>query len=40
MDVVERIRPIILELERTHSSMLVISHRAVLRVIFAYFTGR
>jgi hypothetical protein len=39
MDVVERIRPIILELERTHSSVLVISHRAVLRVIFAYFTG-
>ena len=40
LDVVERIRPVILELERTHSSVLVISHRAVLRVVFAYFTGR
>mmetsp|Transcript_19768 Transcript_19768/g.55740 ORF Transcript_19768/g.55740 Transcript_19768/m.55740 type:complete len:533 (+) Transcript_19768:49-1647(+) len=39
IDVINRLRPVIVELERNHRSILVISHLAVQRCIFAYFTG-
>eukprot|EP00929_Paragymnodinium_shiwhaense_P035810 TRINITY_DN19290_c0_g3_i1.p1 TRINITY_DN19290_c0_g3~~TRINITY_DN19290_c0_g3_i1.p1 ORF type:complete len:544 (-),score=109.25 TRINITY_DN19290_c0_g3_i1:126-1757(-) len=39
VDVINRLRPVIVELERHHSSILVISHLAVQRCIMAYFTG-
>jgi len=39
VDVVSRLRPVIIELERQRRSVLVISHLAVQRCIFAYFTG-
>mmetsp|Transcript_49113 Transcript_49113/g.116940 ORF Transcript_49113/g.116940 Transcript_49113/m.116940 type:complete len:553 (-) Transcript_49113:55-1713(-) len=39
MDVIKRLEPVIVELERHHSSILVISHLAVQRCIYAYFTG-
>ena len=38
-DVIERIRPVIIELERQRRSLLVVTHLAVLRCIYAYFTG-
>merc|ERR1712070_1279463 len=37
VDVIHRLGPVILELERSHSSLLVISHLAVQRCIFGYF---
>jgi len=39
IDVINRLRPVIIELERHHSSLLIISHLAVQRCIFAYFMG-
>jgi hypothetical protein len=39
LDVIERLRPIILELERTQCSVVVIAPRAILRVLYAYFAG-
>eukprot|EP00931_Biecheleriopsis_adriatica_P015992 TRINITY_DN11949_c0_g1_i1.p1 TRINITY_DN11949_c0_g1~~TRINITY_DN11949_c0_g1_i1.p1 ORF type:complete len:613 (+),score=86.53 TRINITY_DN11949_c0_g1_i1:564-2402(+) len=38
-DVIGRLRPIIIELERQRRSILVISHLAVQRCLYAYFTG-
>lgn len=38
-DVIGRLRPIIIELERQRRSVLVISHLAVQRCLYAYFTG-
>lgn len=38
-DVIGRLKPIIIELERQRRSMLVISHLAVQRCLYAYFTG-
>jgi len=38
-DVIGRLRPIIIELERQRRSVLVISHLAVQRCIYGYFTG-
>lgn len=35
-----RIEPVILELERQHSPILIISHNAVTRVLYAYLTGK
>lgn len=37
LDVIERIRPIIIELERQRKSVLVVCHMAVLRCITSYF---
>jgi hypothetical protein len=37
--VIERLRPIILELERTQCSVVVIAPRAILRVLYSYFAG-
>eukprot|EP00033_Pygsuia_biforma_P002606 GCRY01002884.1.p1 GENE.GCRY01002884.1~~GCRY01002884.1.p1 ORF type:complete len:433 (+),score=74.03 GCRY01002884.1:259-1557(+) len=38
-DLVERLDPMILELERVDSPILVVGHQAILRVIVAYFMG-
>ena len=37
LDGMERVKPLLLEIERHQDSILVISHRAVLRTILAYF---
>jgi broad specificity phosphatase PhoE len=37
-DVIQRLDPVIVELERQRSSVLVIAHQAVLRALYAYFT--
>eukprot|EP01038_Epipyxis_sp_PR26KG_P008460 gene8460-11440_t len=39
LDVIERVRPLIIELERQRRSILVVCHLAVLRCIYAYFMG-
>jgi len=39
IDVIERVRPIIIELERQRRSVVVVCHKAVLRCIFGYFMG-
>lgn len=39
MDVVERLRPVIIELERQSNNIMIVSHTAVLRCIYAYFMG-
>lgn len=39
LDVIERVRPVIIELERQRRSVLVVCHIAVLRCIYAYLTG-
>jgi broad specificity phosphatase PhoE len=39
LDVIERIRPVIIELERQRRSVLVVCHQAVVRCIHAYFMG-
>ena len=36
-DVVERLKPIILELERQRASVLVVAHRSIVRVLYCYF---
>ncbi len=38
-DVIRRLEPVIVELERERSPVLVISHQAVLRALYAYFVG-
>jgi 6-phosphofructo-2-kinase len=38
-DVIERLRPTIVELERLEHDLMVITHQAVLRTILAYFGG-
>mmetsp|Transcript_40531 Transcript_40531/g.88592 ORF Transcript_40531/g.88592 Transcript_40531/m.88592 type:complete len:506 (+) Transcript_40531:87-1604(+) len=38
-DVIGRLKPVIIELERQRQSVLVISHLAVQRCIYGYFTG-
>lgn len=39
LDVIERVKPIIIELERQRRSVVIVSHTAVVRCIFAYFMG-
>lgn len=39
LDVIERVRPIIIELERQRQNMFLVCHLAVLRCIYAYFMG-
>ncbi|KAI9005310.1 6-phosphofructo-2-kinase-domain-containing protein [Gaertneriomyces semiglobifer] len=39
VDVIERLRPIIIELERMRSNVLIVTHRVVLRTLLAYFVG-
>ncbi|GIL90017.1 hypothetical protein Vretifemale_17742 [Volvox reticuliferus] len=37
MDVIQRVEPVIIELERERESVLVVAHQAVLRAVYAYF---
>lgn len=39
LDLIERLKPIILELERCKEDVVVVSHNAVIRVILGYFAG-
>jgi len=39
MDVISRIEPIIFELERIRSPVIIISHQGVLRCLYGYFAG-
>jgi broad specificity phosphatase PhoE len=39
VDVIERLEPVIFELERSRESTLVIAHQAILRALYAYFTN-
>lgn len=39
-DLVQRLEPVIIELERQYDPVLVIGHQAVLRVLYAYFSGK
>mmetsp|Transcript_13704 Transcript_13704/g.22834 ORF Transcript_13704/g.22834 Transcript_13704/m.22834 type:complete len:506 (-) Transcript_13704:838-2355(-) len=39
IDVIERVRPVIIELERQKRSIVLVCHVAVLRCIYAYFMG-
>lgn len=38
-DVIERLKPIIIELERMKVDAMVISHNVTMRTLLAYFTG-
>lgn len=40
IDLIHRLEPVILELERTRAPMLVVAHNAVIRCMLAYFTGK
>lgn len=40
LDVIQRLEPVIIELERQRSPVVVISHQAVLRALYAYFADR
>jgi 6-phosphofructo-2-kinase len=39
VDVINRLRPVIMELERIQDHLLFVTHRAVVRVLLAYFLG-
>jgi broad specificity phosphatase PhoE/predicted kinase len=39
-DVIQRLEPVIVELERQRAPVLVIAHQAVLRALYVYLTGR
>ncbi|KAJ1556628.1 hypothetical protein HK405_002304, partial [Cladochytrium tenue] len=39
LDVIERLRPLIVDLERRESSVLIVTHRVVMRTLLAYFCG-
>jgi broad specificity phosphatase PhoE len=38
-DVIQRLEPVIIELERARKPVLVIAHNAVVRALYAYFQG-
>jgi 6-phosphofructo-2-kinase/fructose-2,6-biphosphatase len=40
LDVIQRLEPVIIELERQRSSVVVIAHQAILRSLYAYFTDK
>ncbi|CAM6124564.1 unnamed protein product [Calypogeia fissa] len=40
LDVIQRLEPVIIELERQRSPVVVIAHQAVLRALYAYFTDK
>lgn len=40
VDLIHRLEPVILELERSRAPMLVVAHKAVIRSMLAYFTGK
>ncbi|KXZ48046.1 hypothetical protein GPECTOR_30g141 [Gonium pectorale] len=39
MDVIQRVEPVIIELEREREYVVVVAHQAVLRAVYAYFMG-
>ncbi|MES1907599.1 MAG: hypothetical protein MHM6MM_000686 [Cercozoa sp. M6MM] len=39
-DLIDRLTPVTLELERARGPIVVVAHRAILRCLYAYFTGR
>ncbi len=39
VDLIERLHPVIIELERVRRPVLVVAHQAVVRCLYAYFTG-
>jgi broad specificity phosphatase PhoE len=39
-DVIQRLEPVIVELERQRSPVLVIAHQAVLRALYGYLMGK
>ncbi|KAK5584745.1 hypothetical protein RB653_006362 [Dictyostelium firmibasis] len=39
-DVIQRLEPLLLELERTKSPVLIVSHQATLRCLYSYLKGR
>ena len=40
LDVIQRVEPVIIELERQRQPVLVVAHRAILRALLAYFTDK
>lgn len=38
-DVIERLRPMIIELERKRKDVLLVTHRVVIRTLLSYFLG-
>ncbi|KAI3682495.1 hypothetical protein L1987_82519 [Smallanthus sonchifolius] len=40
LDVIQRLEPVIIELERQQAPVVVVSHQAVLRALYAYFADR
>ena len=40
MDVIQRLEPVITEMERERGSVFVVAHQAILRVIYGYFTQK
>ncbi|XP_051143149.1 6-phosphofructo-2-kinase/fructose-2,6-bisphosphatase-like isoform X2 [Andrographis paniculata] len=40
LDVIQRLEPVIIELERQRGPVVVVSHQAVLRALYAYFADR
>jgi len=40
LDVIERLEPVVMELERQRDPILIIGHQGILRILYAYFTGR
>lgn len=40
LDVIDRLEPVIFEIERAKGPILVVGHQAVLRCLFGYFLGR
>jgi 6-phosphofructo-2-kinase/fructose-2,6-biphosphatase len=40
LDVIQRLEPVIIELERQRAPVVVISHQAVLRALYAYFADK
>ncbi|XP_010089515.2 6-phosphofructo-2-kinase/fructose-2,6-bisphosphatase [Morus notabilis] len=40
LDVIQRLEPVIIELERQRAPVVVIAHQAVLRALYAYFADR
>jgi broad specificity phosphatase PhoE len=39
LDLIERLHPVIIELERIRRPVLVVAHQAIVRCLYAYFTG-
>ena len=40
LDVIQRLEPVIIEIERQRSPVLIVAHQAVLRCLYAYFMSR